>query len=154
MIEEILIAIPVCAAAIAAWSGTVYWSSRVTDWRLLSAAYPDRQPPHRYTARFRSGRVGDSPRNLLLFRYRFMFNLHAGDAGLHLAMILPMRPGHAPICIPWSALRFAGDLGGALEGIRLDGTLRVDMNNGTTAYLQLEPATVDALGLRQRVASS
>jgi hypothetical protein len=83
----------------------------VGGWRRLAEHYPHSGPAPAETARFRSGRVG-------WVNYNNCLIVGAAPTGLYLSVLLPFRPGHAPLLIPWNDVR-AEPEGGWLKRVRL-----------------------------------
>lgn len=139
---ELLIWIPVAFVLffLFIWSSVLYLVSRIAGWHVLARNYPDRQPPEQYAACMASGRVGHS-------KYGGVLKLHAGSRGLHIAVILPFRPGHPPMCIPWHALR-AGEKVGILLAYQ---QLEVLHSGKTLRTIHITSQHFEALRLAERI---
>ncbi len=103
---QLLIWIPIAFVVLFSliWSSVLFLISYIAGWNTIASSYPDGQPPEKYDAYMTSGRIGFSG-------YSGVLKLHAGSRGLHMAVILPFRPGHPPACIPWHALRLGEKTG-------------------------------------------
>lgn len=80
------------------WVSVCFLLSRVGGWSELAARYPAPDGVTGTNFHWRSGRVG-------WVNYRNCLNLTATPAGLKLSVVAIFKMGHAPILVPWSAIR-------------------------------------------------
>ncbi|MEQ9365274.1 MAG: hypothetical protein RIF32_13595 [Leptospirales bacterium] len=121
------------------WSSVLILISRIGGWHRLVQTYPDQNAPETYSHMMSSGRMG-------CMNYNGVLKLHAGARRLHIAVILPFRPGHAPICLPWHALRVQEDSNLWIPLSRLE----IQHQGRTIEKLQIRKATAEVLGLNER----
>lgn len=86
-------------AFVGMWLLVSYTLAVIGGWSKLAAHYPESSPCSGARFRFRSGQIGG------LANYSGMLTLGADPMGLHLAVALPFRVGHPPLCVPWSDVR-------------------------------------------------
>src|SRR4051794_1516840 len=79
------------------WFGIMQLLSLLGGWRTLARRYaaPPDSPPPTQMSTMQSGKIG-------LVSYRNALAVALGSDGLHLSTFVLMRPGHAPLIIPWS----------------------------------------------------
>jgi hypothetical protein len=83
------------------WWCVLIWSiAWWTGWRSLAHHYHHSGPFHGRTHRFQQISFGWSG-------YSGCVTVGSNADGLYLAVILPFRPGHRPLFIPWSEVRSA-----------------------------------------------
>ena len=137
IIPLILILFPIAFGLL--WFSVLSLISRIGGWHRLAQTYPDQNVPENYSDVMSSGRMG-------WMNYSGVLKLHAGIRGLHLGVILPFRPGHAPICLPWNALQVHE---GSHLWFRLS-RLEIQYQGRTIAKLQIRSATAEGLRLNER----
>ena len=93
--------VAVALLGFAVWWCVLIWSSSwLTGWRTLAGYYPLREPFHGRVHRFESLALGWG-------NYSGCVRIGSNADGLFLAVMLPFRPGHAPVFVPWSEVRSA-----------------------------------------------
>jgi hypothetical protein len=129
------------------WCGVLQLLSLVSGWKTLARLYPAEVVPSDPTFRFQSAQFG-------LAGYNNCLNLTVSYASLCLVPVLPLRIGHAAICVPWRDIQvepgrmfFAriGKLRFAKEPaitIRLRWSLLVRIAEASSGQLQLPPTPV------------
>ena len=80
-------------------------------WRRLAEHYPHSGAAPSGSSWFRSGKMG-------WVNYGNCLVVGSTPTGLYLATLLPFRPGHAPLSIPWGEIQ-AESAGGWLKHVRL-----------------------------------
>ena len=85
------------AAFVGLWLGGVLLLSYASGWRTLAAQYRSDLPFTGRTWRLRSARLRGG-----MVRYNGMLTVGVNPAGLYIAVLPPLRFGHAPLFIPWS----------------------------------------------------
>lgn|GEM_PF-582471 len=78
------------------WCVICFMLSAMGGWRVLAGHYASTLPFSGTRFRFRSAQFGG------LASYGSCLTLGAGPSGLYLAILLPFRPGHPPLLIPWA----------------------------------------------------
>ncbi|MCR9142432.1 MAG: hypothetical protein NXI24_09290 [bacterium] len=124
------------------WASVLTLTSRLGGWHRLAQSYPDEHVPEKYSEFMSSGRMG-------WMNYNGVLKMHAGPRGLHIAVILPFRPGHPPICIPWHALKVFED---SSMWIRL-ARLEIQHQGREIAKLLIREAAAERLRLKDRAGS-
>ena len=85
------------------WYAIIQLLSWLSGWRTLATAYATATAPVAGTlSRMQSGRIG-------AVSYRNSLNIGITPQGLYLSVLLPFRPGHAPLLIPWQAFHHRED---------------------------------------------
>jgi hypothetical protein len=85
------------------WYAIVQLLSWLSGWRTLAAAYATTTVPAAGAlSRMQSGRIG-------VVSYRNSLNVGVTPQGLYLSVLLPFRPGHAPLLIPWHGFHHRED---------------------------------------------
>jgi hypothetical protein len=103
MPPELIVALVVLALPL--WWWFVLWAtSWFTGWRALARHYRRDAPFAGPSWRFQSARVGWSDYNACL-------RIGVSAEGLFLAALLPFRPGHPPLLLPWSDLDASSERG-------------------------------------------
>lgn len=93
--------IPLTVFGFAIWWVFLIWAiSWLTGWRTLARHYHHAGPFHGTTHRFQHISLGWSD-------YGGCVTVGSNADGLYLAVMLPFRPGHRPLFIPWSDVRSA-----------------------------------------------
>lgn len=131
----ILVAFPLAFGLM--WFMILNILSRVAGWHRLAQTYPDQKIPEKYSEFMGSGRMGFS-------NYNGVLKLHADTRGLHLAMILPFRPGHAPVCVPWHAIQVGADAGWLVKMPQLE----IQHQGRNIGKIQLREAIVERLQIK------
>ncbi len=122
------------------WGSILQITSRLGGWHRLAERYPDHNIPEKYTEFMSSGRMG-------WMNYNGVLKLHAGARGLHLAVVLPFRPGHAPVCLPWHAFRVEDESSFTLiKLVRLE----IQHQGRPLSRILLRAATAERLQLASR----
>lgn len=87
------------AALAAFWSGIVWLIAQLGGWGRLARHFATDAPPAPEARSFSmaSGAVGMS-------RYNGALRVHVQPDGLRLSVLLPFRPGHPPVLIPWAEI--------------------------------------------------
>jgi hypothetical protein len=80
------------------WSGLLMLFAHLGGWAAIAQQYPDKATPISKTLWMQSARFG-------WVDYNGVLTMHMSDQGLGIAALLPFRPGHAPMFLPWSALK-------------------------------------------------
>jgi hypothetical protein len=81
------------------WIGLLQLFSRWGGWRSLATHYRSSQPLGGEVFRFRSARMRGG------LSYNSCLVIGVDVRGLHLAVLLPLRPAHPTLFIPWEDVR-------------------------------------------------
>src|SRR5947208_3002249 len=84
-----------------AWFGGLHLAARMGGWSKLATAYRTNNAFNGFRFRFASGEMRGGPFLGLPCNYTFSLTLGSSPAGLYLATLLLIRPGHPPLFIPW-----------------------------------------------------
>jgi hypothetical protein len=84
----------IVVAAPVLWLALCQLLGLVSGWRRLAELYPHSGVVPDGVVRFRSGRMG-------WIDYGNCLVVGAAEAGLYLAVLLPFRPGHPSLFVPW-----------------------------------------------------
>lgn len=101
----------------AMWSGIVAMIGVFSGWRSLASRFASQAPPTEQwltSGRFRT-----------IQGYSGTLYVGGSPAGLHLRVLLPFRPGHPPMVVPWDRIEVTGpafSLWGEWIELDLDGT--------------------------------
>ncbi|QDU22485.1 hypothetical protein [Urbifossiella limnaea] len=99
MPDEAIVAVTILGVAV--WWVVLIWSvSWWTGWRTLAHHYHLAGPFHGHTHRFQHVSLGWS-------NYGGCVTVGSNADGLYLAVMLPFRPGHRPLFIPWVEIKSA-----------------------------------------------
>ncbi len=95
------------------WLGVCFLVARLGGWSRLAEVYPrlgafDGKRLYLQTAILARG-----------MRYGNSVTIGAGHQGLYLAPLLPFRPGHPPILVPWTEIRVEETRGFWAHGLEL-----------------------------------
>ncbi len=81
---------------VAGWFGVMNFIAFVGGWKSLAAVYQELTPFVGEKLRFRSGQLSG------FTNYGSCLTLGANHMGLHMSVVVLMRPGHHPLFIPWT----------------------------------------------------
>ncbi len=84
----------------ALWSFALFVSSALGGWWKLSNRFCADGPARGEKLSMLSGRMR-------FFNYSFVLNAVLSERGLYLSVLLPFRPFHPPLFIPWESIRNA-----------------------------------------------
>lgn len=106
--------------------------SLVGGWRRLAARYPATRPPHGRRFAWQSASVGP-------VRYNNALIVHVAEDGLGFSVPFFLRPGHAPLFIPWSAVS-------RREKVKFlwHERVRLEIGSPAIARIHLNPEVLDA----------
>ena len=99
---------------VALWIAVSALIGAVSGWRRLAMRYPEVRPFTGQLWRFQSGRM----RNAM--GYNNCLTVGADGLGLHLSVLFLFRVGHAPVFVPWGAVRVSPERWLFLRRFRLD----------------------------------
>jgi hypothetical protein len=96
----IVLMIPLALALFATiWTVTCFLIARMNGWNHLATLYSANAGEFQGRKWYlQSGRMRGWG------RYKGALTLGANDRGLYLAVVLPFRPGHPPLFIPWESI--------------------------------------------------
>jgi hypothetical protein len=100
MLENPAVAIPALLTLfVVSWTMTLFLIARMNGWDQLATLYSANADEF-------AGRKWylQSARMRGFGRYKGALTLGANSRGLYLAVVLPFRPGHPPLFIPWEAI--------------------------------------------------
>jgi hypothetical protein len=82
---------------VAAWAPILFLVSTLGGWRRLADHFPANDPPTGRQSWMQSLSIGWAS-------YSNCLTIYVSADGLYLSVMLPFRPGHPPIFIPWSEI--------------------------------------------------
>jgi hypothetical protein len=80
------------------WCWLIWFLAHISGWSNLAHYYRATGPFHGTVRHFRSGQLGWS-------NYGLCLTIGTNAEGLYLAVLLPFRPGHPPLFVPWAQVR-------------------------------------------------